>query len=248
MEMRPPPWKVGELAKRTGVTVRALHHYDEIGLLSPSLRSEAGYRLYTEADVMRLQQIGSLRTLGFSLAEAGEFLRRPGVEPDQVLRLHIAHLKERIGLQQRLCDRLESVAARWRSDEIIPTEEFLQIIEETTMFEKYYTPEQMEALKQRGEALGPEHIRQVEGEWPELMAKVQAEMERGTDPADERVRALARRWQELIQEFTGGDPGIAQSLGRMYQEEPTVHGRDTGPMRAMGEYIGKALQAGKKPA
>jgi DNA-binding transcriptional MerR regulator len=57
--MRPPPWKVGELAKRTGVSVRALHHYDEIGLLSPSHRSEAGYRLYTEIDVARLQQIRS---------------------------------------------------------------------------------------------------------------------------------------------------------------------------------------------
>ena len=115
------------------------------------------------------------------------------------------------------------------------------------MFDKYYTPEQMEALKQRGEALGPEHIRQVEGEWPELMAKVQAEMDQGTDPADERVQALARRWRELIAQFTGGDPGVAKSLDRMYQEEPTVHGMATGPMRAMGEYIGRALQAGKQP-
>lgn len=245
--MRPPPWKVGELAKRTGVSVRALHHYDEIGLLTPSHRSESGYRLYTEADVARLQQIRSLRTLGFSLEAAREFLRRPDVPPDRVLRLHIAHLKEQIGLQQSLCHRLESVAARWRSDEKIPTEEFLQIIEETTMFEKYYTPEQMEELKKREEMLGQEHIRQVEAEWPQLMAQVQAEMERGTDPADERVQRLARRWQELIQEFTGGNPGIAKSLGRMYQQETTVHGMDTGPMRAMAEYIGKAMAAGKKP-
>jgi DNA-binding transcriptional MerR regulator len=245
--MRPPPWKVGELARRTGVSVRALHHYDEIGLLAPSHRSGSGYRLYTEADVVRLQQIMSLRTLGFSLVEAREFLQRSDVTPDRVLRLHIAHLQEQIAAQQSLCDRLESVAARWRSDEKIPTEEFLQIIEETTMNEKYYTPEQMEVLKKRGEMLGQEHIRQVEAEWPELMARVQAEMDKGTDPADERVQALARRWKELIAEFTGGDPGIAKSLGRMYQEEPRVHGMDTGPMRAMGEYIGKALQAGTRP-
>lgn len=245
--MRPPPWKVGELAKRTGVSVRALHHYDEIGLLSPSHRSESGYRLYTEADVVRLQQIRSLRTLGFSLEEAGAFLKRPDVTPDRVLQLHIAHLKEQIGMQQRLCDRMETIARRWRSDETVPTEEFLQIIEVTTMLDKYYTPEQMEELRQRKEALGEDRIRQAEGEWKELMAQVQAEMDRGTDPADERVQQLARRWKGLVQEFTGGNPGITQSLGQMYKEETTVAGMDTAPMRRMMEYVGKAMEAAKKP-
>jgi DNA-binding transcriptional MerR regulator len=61
--------KVGELSKRTGLTIRTLHHYDEIGLLKPSLHGEAGYRLYTAADVVRLQQVLSLRQLGFSLEE-----------------------------------------------------------------------------------------------------------------------------------------------------------------------------------
>jgi DNA-binding transcriptional MerR regulator len=245
--MRPPPWKVGELARRTGVSVRALHHYDEIGLLTPSHRSESGYRLYAEADVARLQQILSLRALGFSLEETGEFLRRPDVTPDRVLRLHIAHLKERIETQQSLCGRLERVAGRWRSDEKIPTEEFLQIIEETNMVGKYYTPEQMEQMQQRAETLGQDHIRQVEAEWPQLIAQVQAEMDKGTDPGDERVQQLARRWQELVQEFTGGDPGITQSLGRMWQEETTVHGMDTGNMRSLMGYVQKAWAAGKQP-
>jgi len=243
--MRPPPWKVGELARRTGVSVRALHHYDEIGLLSPSHRSEAGYRLYAEADVQRLQQIRSLRMLGFSLEATGEFLRRPDVTPDHVLRLHIAHLKGQIERQQSLCDRLERVAGRWRSEEKVPTEEFLQIIEEINMFEKYYTPEQMAELKQREQALGPEHIRGVEAEWPRLMEEMQAEMDRGTDPADERVQRLARRWKELVEEFTGGDPGITKSLGRMYQEETAVHGMDTGNMRILMGYVQKAWAAGK---
>ena len=244
--MRPPPWKVGELARRTGVSVRTLHHYDEIGLLSPSHRSEAGYRLYTEADVVRLQQIRSLRTLGFSLEEIGTFLKRPDVTPDRVLQLHITHLKEQIGMQQRLCDHMEAIAKRWRSDETVPTEEFLKIIEVTTMLDKYYTPEQMEELRQRREALGEDRMRQVEGEWKELMEQVQAEMDRGTDPADERVQQLARRWMGLVQEFTGGNPGITQSLGRMYKEETTVAGMDTAHMRPMMEYVGKAMAA-KKP-
>ncbi|HEX6901349.1 MAG TPA: MerR family transcriptional regulator [Thermoanaerobaculia bacterium] len=243
--MRPPPWKVGELAKRTGVSVRTLHHYDDLGLLSPSHRSESGYRLYTGPDVQRLQQILSLRTLGFSLDEIKEFLSRPDVTPDRVLQLQIANLKERIGLQQRLCHRLEMIAERWRTDETIPTEEFLQIIEETRMYEKYYTPEQMEELKARREAVGDDRIRQVEGEWQELMAQVRAEMDRGTDPADERVQQLARRWMGLVQEFTGGNPGLEKSAGRVWQEEENIHGIDTGGMREMMGYIQKALQSGK---
>jgi DNA-binding transcriptional MerR regulator len=60
-------WKVGELAERTGVSVRTLHHYDEIGLLSPPWRTEVGHRLYSVRDILRLQQIRSLRALGFGL-------------------------------------------------------------------------------------------------------------------------------------------------------------------------------------
>ena len=72
--MRFEALKVGELAKRTGLTVRALHHYDEIGLLKPSLHTEAGYRLYTADDVARLQRVLSLRQLGFSLEQVRDCL------------------------------------------------------------------------------------------------------------------------------------------------------------------------------
>ncbi|MDA8061251.1 MAG: MerR family transcriptional regulator, partial [Actinomycetota bacterium] len=67
-------WKVGQLAAETGLTVRALHHYDHLGLVSPSARSAAGYRLYVEADVERLYQVLALRQLGLPLDAIGEVL------------------------------------------------------------------------------------------------------------------------------------------------------------------------------
>lgn len=67
--LQPTAWKVGELAKRTGLSMRTLHYYDEIGLLSPSRRTEADHRLYAAHDIVRLQQIKSLRHLGFGLEE-----------------------------------------------------------------------------------------------------------------------------------------------------------------------------------
>lgn len=75
------------------------------------------------------------------------------------------------------------------------------------------------------------------------MEQVRAEMEAGTDPADERVQALARRWMELVEMFTGGDPGIRRSLNNLWQQEENVHGMDAGEMREMGEYVSRALAA-----
>src|SRR3984893_10148836 len=112
--MRFEALKVGELAKRSGLTVRALHHYDEIGLLKPSLHTEAGHRLYTAADVARLQQVLSLRQLGFALEEVRNALDLPGFSPLEVIRLHFARLREQIELQRGLCERLEILAGYFR--------------------------------------------------------------------------------------------------------------------------------------
>ena len=124
--------KVGELAKRTGLTVRTLHHYDEIGLLKPSLHTEAGYRLYTAADVARLQQVLSLRQLGFALEEVRDCLDRPGFAPLEVIRLHVARLREQIELQRKLCERLETLAEHFRTAAEVSADEFLYTIEVMT--------------------------------------------------------------------------------------------------------------------
>lgn len=239
--MRPAAMKVGELAKRTGVSVRTLHHYDEIRLLSPSRRTEAGHRLYADCEIVRLQQIVSLRQLGFSLEEIRECLARPGFSPQRVIDLHLERLREQIEAQLRLCERLEALGAYVRSTENLSVDEFLQTIAEMIRMEKYYTPEQMEELRQRREQLGEERIRQVEAEWPTLIEQVRAERDKGTPPTDERVRQLAKRWMELVNEFTGGNPGIEQSVKKMWQQEQSIHGIETAPMRELIEYVSKAL-------
>lgn len=241
--MRSSPWKVGELARRTGLTVRTLHWYDEIGLLSPSFRTEAGHRLYTTGDIVRLQQIQSLRQLGLSLEEIRDCLKNAEFSPLSLIESHLTRLREQIELQRRLCDRLEKLAAHLRAAEEVSAEELLQTIEDMNMLEKYYTPEQMVQLKQRASQVGEERIRQVQEEWPKLMAEVRAQMDKGADPASAPVQALARRWMSLIHEFTGGDPGIEKSLGTMYQQESAVHGEPVD--RALFDYIGKAMAAAK---
>jgi DNA-binding transcriptional MerR regulator len=238
-------WKVGELAKQTGLTVRTLQYYDDIGLLSPSYRTQSGHRLYVGRDIARLQQIVSLRELGFSLDEIRACWNRPGFSPRHVIQLHIDRLKRQIEAQRCLCSRLEAIAGRLDSAEEISVEELIQTIEVTRML-KYYTAEQQEELKRRAEALGPERIRQVEQkEWPDLIAEVRAEMDKGTDPSNETVQALARRWMGLVNEFTGGNPGIAKAAGQVWQQEQSIHGYDTAGMREMMAYISRAIAASK---
>ena len=242
--MRFEALKVGELAKRTGLTVRTLHHYDDIGLLKPSLHTESGHRLYTAGDVARLQQVLSLRQLGFSLEQIAGCLDRPGFSPLEVIRLHVARLRDQITVQRRLCERLEAVAARFQAAGEVSADEFIQTIEEITMIESYYTPEQWEAIKARGDQFGPERIQQSQQEWAELIAQVRAEMDKGTDPSAPEVQAMARRWKDLVEQFTGGDPGIERSLGRLWKEQGDTivaqHGIEYDP-RGVYEYIGRAM-------
>ena len=235
--------KVGDLAKQTGVSVRTLHYYDEIGLLSPSHRTAAGYRLYGEKDIIRLQQIVSLRQIGFSLEEIRECLEQRNFSFDRVIQLHTTQLREQIKLSQKLLHRLEAIAQTVSSMATVSVEALIQTIEVMSMLEKYYTPEQLETLKQRQELLGEERIQQAQADWQTLIEQARAEMAKGTDPTSEPVKALARRSLELIQEFTGGDPGIEQSLNQMYQQEqPEVASRGAIDAAVM-EYLGRARAA-----
>ncbi len=245
--MPPVALKVGDLAKQTGVSVRTLHYYDEIGLLSPSKRTQTGYRLYTEDDIIRLQQIVSLRQIGFSLEQIRECLEQSQFSPHHVVQLHLCRLKEQMQLQQQLYARLEAIATHLQSSETISIQEFIQLIEVTMMIENYYTPEQLNYLKQRQQMVGEERIRQVEAEWQELIAQARTAMQNGIDPTSEAVQALARRSQALIQEFTGGDAGIERSLNQMYQQEG-VEAASRGAMdSAVMDYLSRARAALEQP-
>jgi len=216
--MRFDALKVGELARRTGLTVRTLHHYDEIALLKPSLHTEVGHRLYTAGDVARLQQVLSLRQLGFSLEEVRDCLNGGRFSPLKVIGLHLTRLREQIGLQQ-LCERLEALAAHLHAAGEVSAEEFLRTIEVMTMMENLYTPEQNKQFAEVGKQTGPEEIRAVEQAWTALLQEVRAG--RDLDPATPQAQALARRWDELSERTMRGYqafPELKQAIADNYQQ------------------------------
>jgi len=208
------------MARRSGLSVRALHHYDAIGLLSPSRRSEAGYRLYTKVDQQRLARILLLKSLGFSLEKCRLAIDDESFSLQDCVRMEVDRLEREIQGKARVKERLMAVLSQLReSSGKASIGEIEEIMEAMNMFEKYYTPEQLEQLRQRGESLGEDRIAAVQSEWQQLFAQYQEAMDKGLAPDDPAVKELARRSRSLIEEFTGGDPGIESSLQNMYASE-----------------------------
>lgn len=127
--------RVGDLARASGVTVRTLHHYEEIGLLVASDRSAAGHRLYSDTDVERLYRICLLRRLGLSLGEIGRALDDPAMGLRAAVTTHLRELERGLEATTRLRSRLSRLLASIGTSDGSLTEELIQVMEEMTMLE-----------------------------------------------------------------------------------------------------------------
>ena len=232
--------QIGELAAAVGLTIRTLHHYTAIGLLVPAERSQSGRRLYSPQDVRRLYRIVALRRLGLGLAQIGALL---DASPDlaQAVRGHLDLVERQLELAQRLRVTLTRILELLESGHDPGRDEFIDAIGVMIMSESYYTAEQQEQLAERRRALGDEGMAAAERAWAELIDAVRAEQAAGTDPGDPRMRELAQRWRGLIEQFTGGEPGIEESLQRMYREEGVARASQGTVDPQLMEYVGRAL-------
>lgn len=237
------PLTVGEVARRTGLSVRSLHHYEAMGLLQPAARSAAGYRLYGEPELRRLQHLVSLKSLGLSLEQIRTSLDRPAASLGEALVAQLLRLRASVAHQQELLARLEVLAQRVARDEAVDVDTLLSTIEASTIMEKYLSSEQQAAVRLRAEQLGPERIRAAEQAWPQVIAGMAAAMQLGKDPAATEVRPLARKWRSLVHEFTCGDAGIQQSLNTLYRQEAGTMQARTGIAPALMDYACRAIAA-----
>jgi DNA-binding transcriptional MerR regulator len=191
--------RIGELATATGLTVRTLRHYDQIGLLRPKTRTDGGYRLYGEAEVRRLQQIRSLQSLGFSLEQIGSMLAGNDAPLPEVIGWQLAAIDRELTALQRLRARLSAVSQAMQRAEMVDIDDLTALMKEMTMVEKYYTEEQLETLAARRAAYGDEQIKAFEQQWADLIARAERAMAEGVDPTSEPVLEIAREWIGLVQ-------------------------------------------------
>lgn len=199
-------YRVGEFAKQSGVSVRTLHHYDRIGLLKPSGRTESGYRLYTHDDLLRVQQILTLRFLGFPLTRIRALLDRPDFDLVASLRVQQDVLRERISELERIAAVLDTLTRErittgtWDWDLVTRASREVQgsLNERGIQMEARFTPEQMQRFAELDSQLAPGEREGIEQRWTALIAEVQAN--RHLEPASPEAQALAERWNALTAE------------------------------------------------
>lgn len=221
------------------VTVRTLRYYDKVGLLSPSSHSEAGYRLYSGADFFRLQQILALKFLGFALDEIRVCLQVAPAALRESLALQKAMVRERRAQLDTIISAIDetekllqantndweaiihviqvmqmSQNRDWRQKYF--TIEQLQQMEELS--KRYYTIEQRQKLAEWGKDFTEEGQHVATRQWDAILAELKRFVSEGQDPACPVVQDFVGRWMALIEQFTHGDAGIAQSLKNMYED------------------------------
>ncbi|MEV1174543.1 MerR family transcriptional regulator, partial [Nonomuraea sp. NPDC049784] len=148
-------WKIGELAAATGVTVRTLRHFDQIGLLGPVERSAAGHRVYTDDDVRRLYRILALRELRLPLGEIAESL--DGGDLQAMIRRQLEQVERRLGAQRALHRRLSGIAGALREAREPSIDQLIETME-AMMQARHFTPEQLVRFEERHRELGQEGL------------------------------------------------------------------------------------------
>jgi DNA-binding transcriptional MerR regulator len=212
-------WRIGELAAASGLSVRALRHYHELGLLTPAERTASGYRQYSAAEVQRLYRITALRRLGLGLDAVAAALEGDAADLASVIRRQREAVIRELADRAALRDRLDALCTELDRGREPTVEELITTMEAMQMYEKYYTEDQLERLKHRGEELGPERIAEVQREWAQLFGTLGEARSAGVDPGDPSLDPVRAHARELVAMFTGGEPDMAASLGRMWSSE-----------------------------
>jgi DNA-binding transcriptional MerR regulator len=230
-----------------GVSVRTLHHYDRIGLLHPSERSQAGYRLYGERDLLRLQQILFYRELDVPLGRIREILDGESFDLLRALTEHRALLEARGRRIASLIDTIDRTTARLRGEVTMRSDEELY---------EGFPKEKVDEWKAEAEARwGDAYVesdRRVRSWSKEKLAAVRAEgegitselsglMDRG--PLDPSVQALAGRFYEHLRHYYEPSPEVFAGLGRMYVDHPDFRARFEALRPGLAAFLRDAMAA-----
>ncbi|MFJ8540888.1 MerR family transcriptional regulator [Streptomyces sp. NPDC093586] len=248
-------YSVGQVSAFAGVTVRTLHHYDKTGLLSPSGRSQAGYRLYSEADLVRLQQILFYRELGFSLDEIAAIFKDPQANALEYLRSRQKQLSEEIARLQRLAEVAQRAIEVQRTGVSLTPRERFEVFGEITFDLSYATEAELKWADSAGQresmaraaAHTKEDWRRLMGEATAWRAELLAAFDDGEPSDGERAMDLAEEHRLHISRwFTSCPPDMHRRIADDFVADPRAFALVVPPSQqrpGLAAYLCKAVHA-----
>ncbi len=227
--------RIGELAGRAGLSVRALRHYDALGLLVPSQRSVGGYRLYGRDDVMRLHAILALKAFGCSLPAIREALAPGAAALPEILSRQASALEEKAKGAKALAARITHMLSRMERHAVPDMSDWLEVLGLMHVFQNAFSPSELARLRQGPGRAG----------WRELAGRVEQAMAAGTAPDAPEGLALASEVRAMAREATGGDPALAAKLRSLLGQEARMREAAGFSARAL-DWLEAALAASRK--
>ena len=241
---------VGQVASELGVTVRTLHHYDDVGLLRPSERSVAGYRLYTEADLVRLRHVVAYRRLGFGLDEVASVLEA-GADPLSHLRRQREAVSQRLSELGSLADALDRAMEAEMNGYQITREEQREIFGET--FSDEYADEAEQRWgdtdawaqsAQRTKHYSKEQWQQVKDETDEINDAYAALLTSGEPATGEAAMDVAEQARlHITTWFYDCPPRMHADIAQMYVDDPRFRAGYENHTEGLAVYVRDAVQA-----
>ncbi|KOG60531.1 MerR family transcriptional regulator [Streptomyces griseoflavus] len=218
---------VGQVASRLGVTVRALHHWDEIGLARPSLRTAGGYRLYTAGDLERLHRIVVYREVGLGLDRIRAVLDDSAADVPGALRAQRAQVAERIERLQRLSAGLDRMIDAHERGLLLTAEQQASIFGPqwnpdwpAQARQRYGDTVQWRQYAERSASRGPEEWQAVADAMAELDRALGDAMDAGVAPGSPEANRLAERHRAAFAAYFPLTRQMQVCLGRMFESDP----------------------------
>ncbi|MFI0353103.1 MerR family transcriptional regulator [Actinomadura sp. 9N407] len=218
---------VGRVAALAGVSVKALHHWDAIGLVRPSGRTWAGYRVYSGDDVARIHRVLVYRELGLPLAEVGRILDDPGADARDHLRRQRSQLVERISRLEKMVHAVDRMMEASKPGIRLTPEEQIEIfgtdwrpawVEEAE--ERWGDSAQWAQYAERAAGMTPEDWKEVAAATHALHADLATAMRAGVVPGSVEANALAERHRASISRYFDCTHSMHACIGRMYAGDP----------------------------
>jgi len=214
--------KVNEVAGLTGISVRTLHYYDEIGLLRPNQTTPAGYRIYNEDNLDTLQQILLFREMGLPLGKIKEILSDPSYDRKKALHMHRQHLLEKRGRIDQMIDTIDKSIKHAQGEITMTNKEKFQ------GFDFSSNPYEDEARKRWGDQAVDDANKLVDSmdknqrrDFADQINTIYANLAaiRHLDPASEEAQAGIREWYDLLNAMGNYSPEVFRGLGQMYVDD-----------------------------